>query len=216
MTGLLRYVYLKTSRDKSLPAFALMPIFFPIAALMGATWGTGHLSYPFYMNPRYTPVQNATLLGEIVTILAALFASLFAFWTLRQEFASRAVGSFVFAKRPLTIIVSLVGFAAAVGVTGSLGALGMIAALTTALPSHLAVIVLKMIAASLVAASIGTMVVAISPQPAMIVTSYLGTMVVVPMLSEKTQAAVALSLGIAVPIVCSAIATFLLERRCAA
>jgi hypothetical protein len=211
--AILRYAFLKSMRDGSLAAFLIMPIFMPAAALFGATIGKG-MRYPLYMNVEYSPVQNATLVAEIATAIFMMFSALPAFWTLRSEIASRAIGSFFFAARPATAIAALILFAAGIGVTGWLGAMLMIAGLTSAFPPHLGIHMLQVVLSCLAASASGALVVTISSQPAMIVCSYLGCLFLIPWLSKATSGGFAITTLI-LSAVCATLATFLLERRCA-
>jgi len=213
MIALLRYLYLKSARDSSLIAFLLVPMLVPVAALSGVTLKS-HLQYPFYMDALYTPVQNATLAATIAMAISVLFASIAAFWTLRAEIATRSVGSFLFAARPLTVALALILFAATIGLAGWLGGVALTGALTTAVMPHLALITLKVVVALIAASAAGALVVTISPQPGMIIGSYLGCVVLIPLVA-KSKGSVQLLVAVVVAIVCTLLAAFLLERRCA-
>ncbi len=213
MIALLRYLYLKSSRDSSLIAFLLVPMLVPVAALSGVTLKR-HLQYPFFMDALYTPVQNATLASTIAMGTAVLFASIASFWTLRAEIATRSIGSFLFAARPLTVALALILFAATIGLAGWLGGVALTGALTTAVMPHLALITLKVVVALIAASAAGALVVTISPQPGMIIGSYLGCVVLIPLVA-KSKGSVQLLVAVVVAIVCTLLAAFLLERRCA-
>jgi hypothetical protein len=214
MIALLRYLYLKSARDSSLIAFLFVPMLIPVAALSGVTL-RGHLQYPFYMNPLYTPVQNATLAASIAMATSVLFASIAAFWTLRAEIATRSIGSFLFAARPLTIALALILFSTTIGLVGWLSAVALTGALTTAVMPHFALVTLKVVVALITASAAGALVVTISPQPGMIIGSYLGCAVLFPLLAKSTKGSVQLLVAVVVAIVCTALSAFLLERRCA-
>jgi hypothetical protein len=211
--AILRYAFLKSRRDGSLAAFLIMPIFMPMAALCGATMAKG-LRYPLFMNVEYTPVQNATLVADVATVVFIVFSALPAFWTLRSEIASRAIGSFLFGVRPLTAVLALILFAAAVGVTGWLGAVLMIGALTSAFPPDLPMRALQVVLSCLAGSASGALVVTISSQPAMIVCSYLGCLLFIPWMSKAPMASFAIT-ALVLSAVWISIAAFLLERRCA-
>jgi len=213
MIALLRYLYLKSARDSSLIAFLLIPALVPVAALSGVTL-KGHLQYPFYMDALYTPVQNATLATTIAMGTSVLFAGIASFWTLRAEIATRSVGSFLFAARPITIALALILFAATIGLAGWLCAVALTGALTTAVMPHLALITLKVVVALIAASAAGALVVTISPQPGMIIGSYLG-LIVLHLLLATSKGWVQLLVAVVVVIVCTLLAAFLLERRCA-
>ena len=214
MIAILRYLVLKTWRDSSLIAFVMIPVFGPVAALAGSTLAKGHFAYPLYLNVHYTPVQSATLAAQIAFAAAFMFSSISSFWTLRPEVATRAVGAFVLAARPFSIAFALVTFATAVAMTGWLGALGMIALLTSVLPAGAGMLMLKVFVASVAASAIGALVLMISAQPAMIAVGYMSCAVIIAFL-EKAKDPTQLLTGVAVVIICVPLSAFLLERRCA-
>ena len=218
MIAMLRYAYLKSLRDSSLIAFIVFPIMFPLAAMVGITLDLtltkGHPVYPMYMNVHFTPQQNAALAGQITSAICVLFTVITAFWTFRSEIATRSVGSFLFATRPITLALALVFFAAGIGLAGWIGAMAMIGVLTTAFPAQLALMALKVVAGTLAAGALGTLVVTISPNPGMIIGAYLLCAAAV-IWAEKSKSSSQLIAAVAVAIVCAALAAFLLERRCA-
>lgn len=214
MIALLRYAYLKGLRDSSLFAFILIPMMFPVAALVGVTLGKGRLLYPLYMNAQFSPQQNATLAGQITTGICVLFTVITAFWTFRSEIATRSVGSFLLAARPLKLSLALILFAAAIGLAGWIGGMAMIGVLTTAMPPHLALLALKVAAGTLAASALGTLVVTISPNPGMILGAYLVCIISIVWVEKSTSLSQLIG-AVAIAIVCAALAAFLLERRCA-
>ena len=214
MIAILRYAYLKSLRDRSLFAFVIFPILFPVAALIGVTLGQGHLRYPFYMNVHYSPVQNATLCAQIALMICVFFTLIPAFWTLRPEIATRSVASFFFAARPITVALSVILFAFALGVAGWIGAVAMIGTLTAALPPHLAFMTLKLAAGTLATSAIGVLLVTVSSSPAVVVGGYMACALLIQwIVSAKSFLDVLAFIGVA--IVSAALAGFLLERRCA-
>ena len=214
MTALLRYAYLKSLRDHSLIAFIGTPALVPVAALLGVTLAKGQFRYPMYLEAGFSPFQNAVLAAQISTGMSVLFTVLAAFWTLRTEIATRSIGSFLFAVTPLKMALTLVLFAAAIGVAAFLGSIVTIGLLTAALPPALPMMALIVLAGCLAASALGTLMVTISPQPAMIIGSYLGCMVLIPWIA-KSKSWLHLMVALAVAIVCTALSSFLLERRCA-
>lgn len=214
MMALLRYAFLKSMRDGSLPAFLFLPMLVPSGALAGVTLAKGQWHYPFYMNVQYTPVQNATLAATIVMALSVFLSGIPAFWTFRPEIETRSIGALLLAARPVTIALALILFAASIGLLGWMGAVALIGALTGALPSHLALMTLKVATGSLAASSAGALVVTISPQPFMVVGSYLGCLFLIPWLADS-KGSVQLVVALVASIVCTALSAFLLERRCA-
>jgi hypothetical protein len=215
MIALLRYAYLKSVRDGSLIAFLLPATLVSLSGLTGVTLDAEHrLHYPFFMNVHFSPVQNATLAAQVALAVSVLFSVIPAFWTFRPEIASRSIGSFFLATRPLTVASALILFAAAVGVAGWFGAMAVIGALTTALPAQLALMALKVAAGCLAASAVGALIVSISPQPGMIIGSYVGCVVLVPWV-EKSKSSLQLIAAVVASIVCAALSAYLMERRCA-
>lgn len=214
MIALLRYALLKSRRDHSLTGFLMVPIIVPVAALAGVTLGKGW-HYPFFMDQRLSPVQNATFAANISMAAAILFASIAAFWTFRPEILSKSIGSFVFAARPLTIAMSLILFGAAIGFFGWIGSLVLIRVFTAALPAHAGVMVLKVAILTLGASAAGALTVTVSAQPATIVASYLASLVLIGLL-QNTRISTQLAVAAGILVISTCLSAVLLERRCAA
>lgn len=215
MTALLRYAFLKTSRDGSFVAFALVPVLMPIAALVGGTVAQSHgLHYPFLMGRGETPLQSATEIANMTTALASFFAVLPAFWTFRSEIASRSIGSLALATRPATIVLALITLTTAIMTVAWLISMIAILALTTAWPPHAGMLSLKLIVVCLSASATGAAAVAISPEPAMVIAVYLAS-TVSTVWFEKAKSAPMLIAPLALSAILAASATFALERRCA-
>lgn len=212
MKAMLRYLLLKTQRDGSFWAFLALPALFPIGALVGPIVGTRHFVYPLYMNSQFTPVANATLVADITGACAIIFASIVAFWVLRPEVASHAIGSFLFGARPLTIVVSVMLFATAIEVTAFAIALVVIKVLAAAWPANILFIAFRTVMVTILLSAAGVLLLMISPQPAMMIGTYVFALTMIPLEKRPlTQMAIAAI----VTVVCVTISTFLLERRCA-
>lgn len=215
MTALLRYAFLKTTRDGSFIAFALVPILMPIAALVGGTVAQTHgFHYPFLMGRGETPLQSATGVANMTTVLAAFFAVLPAFWTFRSEIASRSIGSLALATRPAMIVLALMTLTTAIMIVAWLISMMAVFALTTAWPPHVGMLLLKLIVVCLSASATGAAAVAISPEPAMVIAVYLASALSTVWL-EKTKSASMFIVPLALSAIFVGVATFALERRCA-
>lgn len=214
VTAILRYLILKSRRDHSLVVFLFGPMFVPIAAILGVTLTKGRLRYPFFLNEQYTPSQNAALVMLIVSMLAVLIANIAAFWTLRPEVATRAINAFVFGTRPSTITIALVLFSSLAAFIGLIGATGMIWLLTAALPPQLGLLAFKLPLALVAGSAIGTFVVMLSPQPVMMVVSYVGCVILMPFI-EHASIPAQFAVSGTIVVVCTALAVFLMRRRCA-
>jgi hypothetical protein len=166
------------------------------------------------MSPQFSPQQNATLAGQITTGICVLFTVIIAFWTFRSEIATRSVGSFLLAARPLALSLALILFAAAIGLAGWIGGMAMIGVLTTAMPPHLALLALKVAAGTVAASALGTLVVTISPNPGMVLGAYLVCIISIVWIEKSTSLSQLIG-AVAVAIVCAGLASFFLERRCA-
>jgi hypothetical protein len=215
MTAVLRYTFLKTMRDGTLWVFLILPAFIPGASLIGASYhrATG-FTYPFGMESSWNATRNATLAASIAMMMCALLAAVPAFWALRSEVASKSIGSIALAVRPIIIVCSVVLFSAATAVLGMSVAIAVIATLTTALPSQLGMIVLKVFVAGFAMGSFGILGVMISADPPMIIGIYIAALFSVNWF-DKVKIAPILLVPVAVAVMCMGFAAFLLERRCA-
>jgi len=214
MIALLRYDVLKSARDGSLAAFFLLPMLIPVFALLGGTFVHG-FHYPLTMEVRWSPAQNAAMIGTVASVVCPVFALMPAFWALRAEIETRSVAALAMAARPVTIVTTVVGFATLISVAAWIGSIAWIGLLTTALPNGLPLLAAKVAAGALAAASIGVLAVSISPQPAMIVAALIACM---PLLVgfEKSKGALGLLLPVVFAVICTAVAGIFVERRCAA
>jgi len=213
--AILRYAFLKSVRDRSLPVFLAAPAVVSTTVLLGTTLAH-RLTYPFYINWEWSPTQSAELSGTFATVFAIVFASMAAFWTFRPEISSRAIGSFVMGTRPISIAAALILFATIIGMGAWIADIGVIAVLTGAFPRHLALLALFELILSFTAASVGALAVMISAQPAMIIWAFAGSAVFMPWLASDKKTPTAMAIAIVVSILCTGMSAFLLERRCAA
>jgi hypothetical protein len=215
MTAVLRYTLLKTMRDGTLWVFLLVPAFVPGASLIGSSYhrATG-FTYPFVMENSWNATRNATLAAGIATVMCALLSAVPSFWALRSEVASKSIGSIALAVRPVIIVLSVVLFSTVVAFLAWSIAIAVIAALTTALPTQLGVIGLKVLLAALTMGSFGVLAVMISADPPMIIGIYIAALFSVNWF-EKAKITPILLVPLAAATICSVLATFLLERQCA-
>jgi hypothetical protein len=210
MIALLHYAFLKGMRDRSLPIFLLMMPAQVAAMLIGFSVIKRHLQYPL--------LGMEWGHGDVVIfsiILPSFVATLSAFWTFRSEVATRAIGSFVIASRPITVVVALIIFAAATATGGSIATTVTIAMLTAALPPEVASFASLGIIASLAGASLGALYVTISPQPAMLVWAFIAGLPLAPWILHPPSEPQLLMIASLLSIVCIGVSAFLLRRRCA-
>jgi len=214
--AILRYAFLKSLRDQSLPVFLAAPTFVNTTVLLGTALAH-RLANPISLNwGWWSATQNVELAGTLATVFAVVFASMAAFWTFRPEVSSRAIASFMMGTRPISIAAALILFATIIGIGAWLADIGVIAVLTGTVPRHFAQLALFELILSFTAASIGALAVMISAQPAMIIWAFAGSVVFMPWLASDKKTLTAMAVAIVVSILCTAMSAFLLERRCAA
>lgn len=209
MIALWHYTFLKGMRDRSLPVFLLWGPVYATAALIGVSVAQGRLHYP--LSPQWDIKDE--LFFALMT--ATVIATLSAFWTLRTEVATKAIGSFLMATRPISVVVALVVFAAATGVATEIGMIVVSAVVRAALPANLVPIVLATVILSLAAASMGALCVTISPQPAMLIWAFCGSLPLVAWMANPSNWPRLVMIAPVIAILCTAISAFLLRRRCA-
>jgi hypothetical protein len=212
MIAVLHYAFLKSTRDRSLAVFALGPALVIAASLLGATVAQG-LRYPLYLGGQMSAAQNAEMAALILTFFAMTFGSVAAFWVFRPEVATKTIGSFLMARRPLTVSVAQVTFAAAIAFSAWIAGIVTIAVLTSALPPAIGWFAAGVAVASIAAASIGALVVTISPQPAMMIWAFFACQALLPLLVNPAVRPKLLYVVPVVAIVFTATSAFLLERR---
>jgi hypothetical protein len=208
--ALLHYAVLKSVRDKSLPVLLAAPSLIIAAMVLGTSFAKG-VHYPFQIERQWTAAQNARLAGMIAMLAAVLFTSTAAFWTLRAEVATKAIGSFVLAARAVVVAASATAYAAVAGLASWLLSVVTVAALTGAWPFDGAMAI-EIVLAIGTAAAIGVLAASVSPQPQVLIWAYCGTLLILSPLHDSH----AMFAAPAVMIVCIGAAAFLLERRCAA
>jgi hypothetical protein len=212
--ALLHYNFLKSWRDASLIAFLIMPALLPAAGLIGATFSKG-FHYPLFMGAHYTAAQSAAEATEVASLMTVFFATIPAFWVMRTEIATHSVASLSMAARPLTIVLSIIGYAATIVYFAWVIGVLSVGVLTTAMSPTLATQALKVVVLTLGSSALGALAVTISPEPAMILAAYLTSFGALLLFEKKKALAPQLlAYGIGA-IVFVALATYFLERRCA-
>lgn len=218
MMAVLRYALLKSWRDRSLVAFMIWPMLAGVGPWIAMT-----LERHAGRNAP-SPEDIAHISGMIGAMTGVSLASMFAFWTFRSEVATRAVGAFLFAARPLTVIASLILFGAAGGLASTLIVEGTLAVLAGTAPViRLASGVLSIVVSSFMGAALGALAVTISAQPTMLIGGLWGTYAVLaaPLIAkgESIERHVTTLpehlFYLTVAVVAAGLAAFLLERRCA-
>jgi len=208
MTAMLHYALIKGLRDRSLPVFVLIGPMGITMAVIGVSLAAGHRDYPLYTLSDFAD-------GLFAGVVAVTIAGMSGFWMFRSEVATKAIGSFVIASRPIKAFAALVLFAAMTGMLSWAGTTAMHALLTLRRP-ELAAAFGMMAIETLAAASAGAMLVMISSQPTMLVWACIASAVFVPWYVNPTSRPQIVMIAPLVVIVCSITGTLLLERRCAA
>ncbi len=214
MIAILHYALLKGMRDKSTVIFLLTPITMATASLLGVVAASGHPTFPLYYSLEWTPAQNAYQVAFISTMCAVCFASLSGFWMFRSEVATKAMGSFVLAKRPILIIMAMILYSSAIAVISWVMAMGAARVLTGAQPPNAGRLAAAVVVISVASAAMGAMFVMISAQPQMLIGAYCGSCLFLPFLVMESNRPKVMMLAVVTAALSASIATFLLERRC--
>lgn len=209
MIALLHYLYLKGVRDRSLIIFLLIGPVWATIMLIAVAIALHHVHYP--LGPEL-PIKEEIFFSGV---LGSWVASISAFWSLRSELATKAVSSFLLARRPISIAVALVIFATATGVASIVGAVICAGVLWAAVPPGLFSIAFALVIVSLASASLGALYVTISPQPMMFVWAQIAGIPLAPWLVNPSNWPRLMMIAPVVTIVCTVVSAFLLERRCA-
>lgn len=210
MIGILHYAWLKGTRDKSLPAFALVPAAQVAAMLIGYAIVTRRADYPIAFSE-----LDGTDVAMMSIFMPWFMGVLCSFWMFRVELATNALTSIVIASRPLVIVLALILLGAVTAILGLLGALGMIGLLTGELPRQLVSSVGFGAVAAVAGASLGTLYVMISPQPAMLGWTLIAAAPMAPLLFVPKHWDRLPLASLFITLICIAASTLLLRRRCA-
>jgi hypothetical protein len=210
--AILRYAFLKNMRDGSLAAFVLGPIIMLTAPLLGSAAFNKGPAYPMTMDPHMSAARNAAMMAPAAVFIAALFAALAGFWSFRGEIVSRSMGSFVLAVRPVKIQIAAMLFGATAAFAGYLGTSASLFTLMNALPPHPARLVIDAAILCLFGSAGGSLAVIISSEPWAIIPLFVA-IAVMPWL-VKARGGLPELTGLALTIICVAVSTFFLERRC--
>jgi hypothetical protein len=215
--AVLHYALLKSLREGSIWIYVGIPAFIGLAVLVGGTLashGIAGFHYPLSIERGWSAARNAREVAEIASLMCTMLGTLIGFTILRDELASRSIDSIALAVRPVTITASIVAFGTAVAACAWVIGLVVLLLLTTGVPPHLELLAAKVVAGALATASIGALAATISPEPPMIIGAFLTLIAFVPGF-EKAAFGPVLLVPVVVSVIATAIAAFLLERRCA-
>lgn len=215
MIALLRYAFLKNLRDGSLAAFILGPVIMLTAPLLGAAlFGEGGPRFPARMDWTMSAARNAAMMAPATVFIAALFASLAGFWSLRSEIISKSIGTFVLAVRPLKIQIAAMLFGAGAAFAGYIGTGLALSVLLNALPPNPLRLILDAAILCLLGAAAGFLAVIFSAEPWAIIPLFVGGVAIIPSLAKMRGPLPELT-AVALTLICISISVFFLERRCA-
>jgi hypothetical protein len=216
MKALLRYVMIKSVREKHLLALLIGPallILAPVGGFMLRALVTGNPIYPFVFDANLSAEKSRAVLADVAVVISAFGTGAATFWIFRKEIADRSVASLVLASRPLLLVVTAIAYGVTIGFAACLVALGTISITTLSMPQTLLRVLFPAFIAIVIASVVGVAAASIQPEPGMFFV--MGIVVVIcTMFTLRTPGAwIAAAVS---TIVLPVIASFLLERRCAA
>ncbi|HXG58530.1 MAG TPA: hypothetical protein VNL91_05880 [Thermoanaerobaculia bacterium] len=209
MIALLHYAFLKSWRDRSLPAFTLFTagtfLMTRIAiSAVGMIRGQRIVDDFFYRD-----------LPTIAAVSSAMMAGLAGFWTLRLEIADRSIGSFVLAARSVLMAAAITVYAACVGFSSFLFAIPITGIRVPPEVGSFGNLMLLAACSSVVAGAFGLAMATISPEPPMVVPTWIGVIAIIIATFELIEP-VAFVGSIILLALLLTMTSLLLERRCAA
>lgn len=216
MIALLRYAFLKSSRDEFLKRLIMAPLFLLMEPLIGTAsyhiyQGTIH--YPLELDRNVPPAATALALIHAALVLSSLAAAIGSFWIFRREVATRDIGLFLLASRSRTMAMAAAAYGALSGLAVFVASLILVGAATAHLVPNMAMHSLFATLSCMTAAVIGVSLVAISSDITMLVPVIAGAVALGVLLWQPRMW---WSLPITVTIVIlTAASAALLRRRCA-
>lgn len=181
MIALLRYAFLKSSRENLLsglitgPLVALFVPVFGMAAGRVVAQMTGGM-----MPPRVSGASISSGLTGAAMVLAAISAATGGFWILRREVATREIGLFALATRFGTISLAATTYGALIASSVYLVSIGLVRIITGQFPPDIVAISIFTILTCIALSALGSALVALSPDANMMVPLYaltLGTLI---------------------------------------
>jgi hypothetical protein len=174
MSALLRYAFMKSTRDHLLPGLLLAPLVLVCAPLFGMAFvalSRGEPVYPLHL-PDGSPQQTSEIFGVVAVVVSALVAGIGSFWVFRSEIASRTVHFFFLAHPPRTVSAAsaIYGFIAGVLACGISRTAIMV--LTATPQEHAARDFAVAAVSAWIASALGALLVAISSEAAILVIVY--------------------------------------------
>jgi hypothetical protein len=216
MKALLRYAFVKSSREHLLFGLLLAPMVMTTVPMLGiglllAVRGQG--LFPLHF-PEYSPESTAGFLGICAVVLSAIVAAVGAFSIFRSEVANRTVGLFFLAKYPRAVSLASTVYGLLAGVASYVLASAGIRVLTDSPPPGDRSELLIAVIAAMAGSALGSALVAISPEMIVLVPAYAGAILVAIVLLDSTDMRSFIIIP-AIAVVLTAFAPILLRRRCA-
>jgi hypothetical protein len=218
MRALFRYVFLKSSRDRSLLSFTIAPgvmIAAPMLGIAVVDMFRGRGRYPLTLDVRTT--VESTALGMTITaaVMAIIMAGIAGFWLFRVEISNHSIGTVVIAIRARVITLVAALHAAIIGITAFLLGLMVVMLMTAHIPAQTPRLLLAVICATTATGAAGILVATISAESAMIL-PLLAASVMIAAWSVQMKPADAVFSALIASFLFVVTAGALMERRCAA
>lgn len=215
MRALLRYVLLKSIRERFIAPLLLFPVLTLGAPMVGLSIRAalfGRTDYPIFL-ARTSPIENLVFLLTVVFFVVAIAAGVAAFWIFRKEIGDRSIASLVMATHPASIPLAAVFYGTVIGSTAFVIALPLVFLMLGTLPIGLGLTMFVAIVSSLLAASAASLLASLSADPGML----LPLLLLAPFVKEIAELdARWIVTSLVLIILCPLIAARMLERRCTA
>jgi hypothetical protein len=205
MTGLLRYAFLKNSRDGSLITLLVAPTAMTVLPMLVVSLFDRSISH--------IPAEAAQILPITISSLMAALASFLVF---RTEIANHAIGSFVLATRPVTVPLASILYGSLIGLGAAVTTMAAFAATFTSWPPAFGHFLARAFMIALISASTATLAAMLTRSMAAIAWVY-GLILILTGVSDdfRTGTGLMLSISLITAALSVGVSTFLLERRCA-
>lgn len=218
MRALVRYAFLKSSRDTSLLSLTVAPTVMVVSLMLGIIGYQmlrGEARYPMTFDARTTPQATALALLQGSTFGAVVMAAIAGFWLFRTEIGNHSIGTMVIAIRARAISAVATLHGAIIGTSAFLLSLAMIVLFTAHVPAPAPRLVFMIGCTAVAAAAWGILLATISPESAMALPVIAGAMMMLFFAaSASPEKLVAGSVTLTSLFVLTA--AVLMERRCAA
>ena len=218
MRALLRYAFLKSSRDQSLLALTIAPAVMLTAPVLGiavAQMLRGVGRYPVSVDMRTTPQATAGGMMGVAAVASIVIAAIAGFWLFRIEIGNHSIATMVMATRARAISAVATLHAAVIGSGGFLLSLAITALFTAHVPASAPRMLLLMVCATVAAGASGILMATISAETPMLVPAIAASvMIAFFVLQAGAPRVIAGSAITSVLFVLTA--AVLMERRCAA